>query len=65
VYRLPATPPGSDIDSDSDNDNDNESMNQSSKLLFFLDCFRNVSCVSADGGGSTDGVQPSKQLLFA
>ena len=42
-----------------------ESMNQSSKQLFFLDCFRNVSCVSADGGRSTVGVQPSKQLLFA
>jgi hypothetical protein len=39
-----------------------ESMNKSSKQLFFLDCFRNVSCVSADGGRSTAGVQPPEYV---
>ena len=49
----------------------NWSTNQVSSCSF-LDSFRNVSCVSADGGRSTAGVQPaestnqsSKQLFFA
>ena len=49
----------------------NRSTNQVSSYSF-LDCFRNVPSVSADGGRSTAGVQPaesinqpSKQLFFS
>jgi hypothetical protein len=47
------------------------STNQASSYSF-LDCFRNVLSVSADGGRSTAGVQPAEsmdqsgeQLFFA
>jgi hypothetical protein len=49
----------------------NRSTNQVSSYSF-LDCFRNGPSVSADGDGSTAGVQPtesidqpSKQLFFS